>query len=651
MQSAMLTDSPAALSGPQNVFPNPFFDAASAYVPTDLNAMFEWSEYLWLANGTYRAAARRVVRYFLTELVVDCDSDVSRVNWEIMLEDKLHILRTLADIGDDYMVYGNVFVSVYMPFVRMLSCPAKGCGIEFAADKVQYTYKARPEPQFIMTCPKCGYAGVFNAEDRRSMDADEVGIIRWNPKRIKLRHHVISDTTEYLYELEPRDVRRIEEGRRFYIDKTPMDMLRVVSAASGGSPALYAFAKDAVFHLKEATLAGLPIRGWAMPTLLPVFKLAYYIQMLRRADEAIAMDFIVPYRFLTPRGSTAGASGMPDALSTISMETFAARMRGLVERHRKDPTSIQVAPYGVDYVSVGAEGAGLMPKDSIAYSTDEMLNAIGYPAELYRGTLQLQAFPVALRLFEKTWGSLVDGYNDILVWMGRRIRRHFDWDRASVSLRSVTLADDIERKALQLQAAAGMDLSKTTVYRAMDVDFMEEQKRVVEEQKEIQKLQREAIEEEEARQLGGEAPQQDGGGVGATPGDVRDHARELAYALVVQTPETLRRGELIKIKNSNPTLHALVIQEMDTLRQDMARQGQAVMIEQAKTAMIKLGGGIAPINADALPSAAMLSLRIASEIMDYSRADLRKLAARADRPGGREAFHYIYSKIRGWDKP
>ena len=52
-------------------FPNPFFDIASEYMPRDLNQIFEYCEYLYLSNGTYRQAARRVVRYFLTELVLE----------------------------------------------------------------------------------------------------------------------------------------------------------------------------------------------------------------------------------------------------------------------------------------------------------------------------------------------------------------------------------------------------------------------------------------------------------------------------------------------------------------------------------------------------------------------------------------------------
>ena len=48
-------------------YPNPFCDIASEYVPRDINAIFEWTEYLMLSVVPFRSVSQRVVRYFLTE--------------------------------------------------------------------------------------------------------------------------------------------------------------------------------------------------------------------------------------------------------------------------------------------------------------------------------------------------------------------------------------------------------------------------------------------------------------------------------------------------------------------------------------------------------------------------------------------------------
>jgi hypothetical protein len=129
-----------------------------------------------------------------------------------------------------------------------------------------------------------------------------------------------------------------------------------------------------------------------------------------------------------------------------------------------------------------------------------------------------------------------------------------------------------------------------------------------------------------------------GGQPGATPGDVYEQAGALAEQLLLQTPETMRRGELIKIKHSNPTLHALVLQRMDEMRQDMARQGQAQVMEQMK-------------QASAQPSLIKLQLDLSDQIMDYSRKDLRKIAMdiKNNVKGAKEAFHYIWPRMMGWE--
>lgn len=630
-------------------FPNPFFDIASEYVPRSLRQIFEWSEYLYLTYGTYRTAARKVVRYFLTELVLDGESEKEREQYQDFLDNDLHMLTQLAQIGDDFMVYGNVFVSIYFPFDRFLVCPH--CKTHYHIDTIPYKFDMK-RLEFSATCKKCDHRGTFDRIDIRSQDKSRVRLIRWNPKQIRIRVHDVSGDTEYYLELDSNFVRKLREGNRFYLNQTPWSMIEACKTAGSGDQPLYLFDKDSIYHMREASLAGLPIKGWGIPPILPNFKLAYYIQILRRYDEAIALDFIVPFRVLHPSQAAPGGIGT-DPLQTMNMDLFVSKMQNLVAAKRKNITDIQISPFPIDYQMFGGEAKTLAPKDNIAQAMDELLNAVGFPAELYRGSLSIQAFPVALRLFEKTWGSLIDGYNDLISWVLSRIAKYFMWGDITGELRSVTLADDIERKALALQAAAGQDISKGTAYRPLGIDYLEEQAKVVEEQKELQRLQQEAMEETEAAQMGGGQQSQQGGPggqPGATPGDVHQQAKDLAYQLVTQTPETMRRGEIIKIKHSNPTLHALVIQEMEALRQQMATQGQAMMLQQMKQGSAD-SAGVRMQGAGELPSPMALGLLIASQLMDYTRADMRKIAVDVGRniAGAAGAFRFVYRKRKGWE--
>lgn len=548
-------------------YPNPFFDIASEYVPSDINQIYELCEFLMTTMAPFRAVSGRVVRYFLTEIVVEGEEDKDRERYEDFLDEKMKLIEILGEVGDDYITYGNVYLSLFLPFDRMLVCPH--CKTSYHCDAIAYKFK---KGRFEGRCLKCGNDVAFNHVDRRSPDISRVRLIRWNPKRMKVRVHPVSGRTEYYLELDPQLCQKIKDGNQFYLNDTPWSMIETALRPSDN---LFKFKEGSLFHLRTSSLAGLPIRGLGIPPMLPNFKLAYYIQLLRRYDEAITLDYVVPFRVLFPQTQS---STNQDALSLMNMGTFVAQMEHMVQNHRKQITDVQVAPFAIGYQMLGGEAKNLSPKDSIQMALDELFTAMGYPAELYKGSLSLQAAPVALRLFEKEWSHLVNGYDNIIQWIVRLVGRYFRWsDKVEAHLRPVTLADDLERRALLVQAAAGQDISKQTAYRQVGIDYMDEQKRLVQEQQEIQKLQQKAMEEQSAQQLDGSGGENAGPGavVGATPGDVYTQAQELAKQLLTQTPATMRRSELIKIKHSNPTLHALVLQHMNDMRTQAEAQGRA----------------------------------------------------------------------------
>ena len=493
--------------------------------------------------------------------------------------------------------YGNSFVSLYLPFERYLKCPK--CGVEIHISRIKYDFDA-DNAQFKCECPKCKQGKVaFKHIDRRLRDTSKVNVIRWNPKRIRLKVHPISGQIKYYYKLEEKFVEKVRSGDPFYIDQAQWGFIETCCGKRSkkeGAECLFEFAEGQIYHMRDTVFAGLhdKIRGWAIPPLLPYFKLAYYIQLMRRYDEAIALDFIMPFRILYPQGQ---APGGQDALTMVSMQTFIAAMSSMVEKKRANMTAIEVAPFAIGYELIGGEAKQLAPKESIQQAEQELLNAMGFPQELFAGTLSLQAAPVALRLFEREWNPLVDNMNAILQWVSDQIARYFMWDKATIKLTPITLADDMEKKGLQMQAAAGQDISKMTAYKSIGIDYMKEQERIIKEQTDVQKLQEKAMAEAQAQQAngsqagGGEQGDAEGGGggggmsgpggdVGATPGDVEQQASELAQNLVARNNPTESRQMLAKIKQTNPTLYAMVKAKMQELRQQLSSQGREQMIAQ-----------------------------------------------------------------------
>ena len=122
--------------------------------------------------------------------------------------------------------------------------------------------------------------------------------------------------------------------------------------------------------------------------------------------------------------------------------------------------------------------------------------------------------------------------------------------------------------------------------------------------------------------------------------------------MLTQVPETQRRGELIKIKRSNPTLHALVLQAMNQMRQDAASQGKTQVLEQMKqgSALIKIGA--AEIPANQFPSPVRIGLLLNSELCEYGKDDLRKIAVDIGLgvPGANRAFRFVFRNMMGWEE-
>jgi hypothetical protein len=233
--------------------------------------------------------------------------------------------------------------------------------------------------------------------------------------------------------------------------------------------------------------------------------------------------------------------------------------------------------------------------------------------------------------------------NGLIQWMLDQISGLMNWENVRGRLQPVTLADDIEKKQIQLQLAAGQQISRQTAYAPLGINFREEVKRMFEEEQWYQetsaRFQEEQAQKQELQQqmsqgvaanqqqmmappgmmppggdpaamaagggmppgaagappagdpaaaggampTGGGSPadaaiqQLQGGQV--TPEDMMAQAEQIAYQMLGM-PYELRRSELLKIKKANETLHALVIAQMQKVRQSAKSQGGFQALQQ-----------------------------------------------------------------------
>jgi hypothetical protein len=539
-----------------NIFPNPYYDIANTYIPRDIKKTFQWCDYLFLTNGILATATKRVVNYFITEIQYKTNTQNTEKLKEI-LEKKLKIKQKLANLGTEYIAYGNSINAMYFPFHRKLICPK--CSFESNAKKVDYKFEHR---KYIGTCKKCNKLVTFEAKERANKDSDKINIIRLDPKAINIKRHPLSGNLIHFWEIPKNYQKYIKHERdKFYIDDTPAEFIDAVYDGK-----TFKWDQKYIYHVRNETLSGFPL-GWGCPFFLHILKLSYYAAILRRANETIALDFVVPFRVISPGTNSPSF----DPAMTHDLGDFASQMRDMVHRHRYDPADIQISPFPINYQAFGGEKKALEVSGEVKSVIEEMLHSLNYPAELFFNTLRVDALPPALRLFENTWGGLITGMNDYLQWTSDHICSFMGWGKEEVSLARVTVADDMEKRQVMMQLASANQISLLTALKPYGIDLKEEQKRIAEQNKMIMNAQRE-LEEEMAveQQL---APPEQGGQGATSPGDINTQAQMQAQQLL-NMPEEYRVRAMRQLESANPTLHALTKQVMEKIRSQARSQGQ-----------------------------------------------------------------------------
>jgi len=604
-------------------FADPFADMASISMPETIAYVLRWCEYIVLSNGSYREALNRVLSYFITDVEISDAGDDEREKWRTFLDETLDIKNVMAIVGLDAMVYGNSFVSVLPSFKRYLSCP--GCGFEAPLRKVynepafQFKWK---NYEFHASCPNCKQTGTWKHIDRRMGEDGGFRIKRWNPHELEILHDPLTQENAYIWKI-PEDYRKqIREGHLYHLERCNWEIVQAVKHNN-----YLLFDKDVIFHMREEPLAGIRARGWGISRVMTNFRQAWMVQVIHRYNEAICMDYIIPFRVITP--APGDKSTGSDPLLNQDLGGFMGQVMNMVRRRSRDPAAWHTLPYPVQYQALGGDATQLAPKELLEQAQDTLLNAVGIPAEMYKGSMALQAAPMALRLFESSWSALPHNLNSFLRFVVKQICQLLNWEKVTAKLKRVTHADDVQRQIAALQLMTGGQVSQTTGLASIGLDFREEVQRMMADQKyqaeQQAKLQEEMEQSSQMAQMAQPAPQGGAGGAPGGPGggqpgqaapggggggggDPGANAAMGAQQSVVSqlptgpnqqiTPEELQQrsqyvasqimgmsesqkdSELIKLKRVDPTLHSLVKSQIEDMRQQAKTQGGAMMIAQ-----------------------------------------------------------------------
>lgn len=579
-------------------FSDPFLLSSSLYIPKDFFTALEFALYLYFLNPIYRQTTTRVVSHFLTDINFEGEGGDTkeRSDFKSYLEEELDIMGALQRCGIEQFVYGNSFLRIYYPFNRHLvdrrngryqtySIGAFGEDAKFNFDRMTYSV---PDP-LQMGSSKGGTPEMVELEffDRASKDMSRIKLCHVDPKRMTLRHNWISGKTEYIYRFEEFFINAVKSGHRNQIDDTPKAMLDAIKNNQD-----FLFNPGQIFHFKEPTISGISNSGWGIPNVLTNYRSIHRLDVLHAVNEAVGLDYMLPFRFITPKSAPVGA-GAGEASQNINLRKWMYSMKNAISRQRKGThTDIDIVPFSMEFQELGGNGKSLAPVDLIEYQEKAMLGGMGYAPEWYSGSIAVQQVPTAVRNMESVYTHLFRSINMGVKWIASNILSYEEREPMVVCMDPPSVADDMEKRSIWLQLAAGGEVSRYRAYKAYNIkDPIEEIKRRATEDIEIMKAQQKVQEDFEREQTmgsagkiistmqqgqagpGGQAPM--GGGQGnVTPLDIQQQAQEEAQKLLQIQDVGQRRTAMKQIEVSNPTLYALTKQKMEEMRAQGASEGR-----------------------------------------------------------------------------
>jgi hypothetical protein len=544
---------------------------AHSFSPRNLKQLFRWTEYLYFNSAQIFAGVKKFAEYPITEIEYMSDSDKLTSLYRKLLEDILGIKRNLIKCSIDLQVYGNSFTSIHLPFRRFLRCSA--CNFEEAISAIE-DFKYNPSAAiFRHVCSSCNHDGESTVVDKLQIEPEKINIIRWDPKLMQVNNNDVTAEKEYYLSIPANLKSKIMSGDRHLIQTMPMGILETIAKDE-----LFKFKDGEIFHMRADAPAGVE-SGWGLPPLTACIHLFYHASVLRKANESIALERIVPMRVMHPQA----ISGSADPILSLSMSKFMAEVEDNIKKWRRDPNHIMMSPVAIGVAQVGGEGRALMVNAEIQQAEDNIISAMGFPKEFIYGGLSFTGSSVTLRMLENQLESSVFQLNQLLTWITTKVGKFLGWEKCKVKLGDFRLIDDVQQKQMVMNLFQMGMISKTTLAEAHGIDLNEERDKIKGEtlldtryQKELEldmaDLQKDLG--QQARQI---AQQQQGNmGLNYDQQAVIAQAEQIAMQMLQMDPGS-RKSQLASLQAEDYVMYSVVIQRLEQLQLDQKNQAVAQM--------------------------------------------------------------------------
>lgn len=457
-------------------YPSPFFDISQTWLPSSMKALLQWCRYYYLVNPLIHTVVHKMSEYPVTEIVIEDENDALRKRWEKLFND-LRMRAFQIEVGLDYHCYGTCIVTIHFPFEKWLICSNPGCKVKekgapgdgypwkVKARKIQYRWR---QLNYVIDCPNCGHTGPAKVMDQYVKDVRRIRLVRWNPEHIFIDQGFAGQDPVYTFEL-PKVLRNdLMIGKKHMLDTIPDVFVEAIKRGKN-----IRFAPENIFVFKRPIISQKE-NGWGMPLILPVLKDTFYLQILRKAQEMIAQEHIVPLRIIFPAANGANV----DPYSTINLDNWKNIIEGEMARWKYDQNYIPIMPLPIGNQTIGGDGKALGLYQEMEVWSRQIIAGMGVPEEFVFGGMQYSGSNVSMRMLENQFiGYRNDHENMLNNFIIRSIATYMGWKPVTCRMRRFKMADDLQRLGLQFQMYQGELISAQSYLEEADFDITREEER------------------------------------------------------------------------------------------------------------------------------------------------------------------------------
>ena len=607
-------------------YPSPFFDLSQQYIPPTVKELFKWVYFYCTNNSFLGPALAKIARYPVTDNVYE-DHDQELVKyWQTLMGQTLQIKTFNMEVNLDLTCYGNAFVTIHFPFSRLLEC-----GICKSRSPWKAVQKKIENLVVKGKCPKCKMGSNMKIVDIPFKSVDHIRLIRINPEFMDIKYNETTGRHTYLYSIPDRLKRQIMAGDPDIMEDTPLIYIDAIKQKRK-----IKMAPDNIFHLKNPTLAGKDM-GWGMPRIAVALKDLYHYYVLRRGQEAVMHEHIVPFDIIFPQ-----ANGKMDPYVNVNLATWKKQIESELANRRRDPNYKSILPFPIGFERIGGDGKSLLLTPEMDFLSKIIVGACGIPQEfVYGGTMNWSGSSISLRTLENDFLHQRNGLLQMNIWVMERVRLYLGVATPkAMRFTDFKMADDMQKLQVMVNMAAQDKLPWEDVQREYGRDPMVVRRKIEEEKAFQSKLERDILLRQTESQAEAQLLQQrilnkppETKEVAAIDKITADSIRVLAER-VMQSPPEAQQAYLERVKQLDKRYADLLEKALENLanghpavptpeeQQMIANQQQANDNYQQQ---VIAGGGQHPQEAQAQQQEAqMQQMQAQGELQDKKNAHMDK---------------------------